>query len=82
MPHKKFHLPKPKKCLETGKTKFKTQQLAGRAMMRIWSHDPSADIHDLHTYLCPSCGGWHVGHKSYFEKSLCGDYEKINVHSV
>jgi hypothetical protein len=63
-------LPTPKKCRTTHKTKFKTEKTAAKAMMRIWAHDPSADIYDLHTYICPDCGGWHVGHKSYYQQSL------------
>lgn len=39
-------------------------------MMRIWSHDTSANIYDLHTYVCPDCKSWHVGHKSYYEKTI------------
>jgi len=61
---------KPKKCKATGKSKFSSERDAGRAMMRIWSHDTSADIHDLHTYICESCGSWHVGHISYYQESL------------
>lgn len=58
-----------KKCQKTNKTKFNNEKKAGRAMMRIWSHDPSANIYDLHTYICPDCGHYHVGHKSYFQQS-------------
>ena len=58
-----------KKCPKTKKTKFSNERKAGRAKMRIWSHDPSADIYDLHTYKCPDCGSYHIGHKSYFEKT-------------
>ena len=61
---------KIRKCPQTGKTKFKTQKLADRTKMRIWSRDPSADITDLHSYVCPHCNEWHVGHISYYEKSL------------
>lgn len=66
---RKFHVAKPKKCLTTNKTKFPNEKQAGRAMMRIWSHDPSADIHDLHTYICPDCGSWHIGHISYYQQA-------------
>jgi len=55
---------KSKKCVKTKKTKFHTQILARKAMMWIWSHDPSADLRDLHVYECESCKGWHVGHFS------------------
>ena len=64
---------KVKKCARTNKTKFSTEKVAGKVMMRIWSHDPSADILDLHTYLCEYCGRWHVGHKSYYEKKLANE---------
>lgn len=58
-----------KKCHKTHKTKFRTEKDASRAIMRIWSHDPSADIFDLHFYKCDACGFLHVGHKSYYEKA-------------
>lgn len=57
------------KCKKTRKTSFPNEKKASRAMMRIWSHDPSANIYDLHTYRCDHCSGFHVGHKSYYEKS-------------
>jgi len=63
-----------KKCPKTKKTSFPDEKRAGRAMMRIWSHDTSADIYDLHTYVCPDCGMWHVGHISFYEKVK----EKLN----
>lgn len=58
------------KCHKTGKTKLNTKNKADRVKMYIWSHDPQASIFDLHTYLCPYCKMWHVGHKSYYEMSL------------
>ena len=61
---------KPRQCSSTGKSMFTTEKDAGRAMMRIWSHDTKADIKDLHTYICPDCKAWHVGHASYFQKTL------------
>ena len=73
----KTRLRTPKKCKSTGKTRFKVEKFAGRAMMRIWSHDTSANIYDLHTYKCEHCGDWHVGHKSYYEKKLA-QQEKIH----
>ena len=75
-------LSKPKKCKTTKKTKFKTEKLAGRAMMRIWSHDTTANIYDLHTYLCSDCGGWHVGHVSYYQKSLENKNDRENQTSL
>lgn len=55
------------KCSRTGKSKFKSKKRADNAKMYIWSHDPQADLLDLHSYLCEYCGNWHVGHKSYYE---------------
>lgn len=57
---------KPKKCSVTGKTIFLTEQDANRAMFRVWSHDTSANIYDLHVYPCGT--HFHFGHKSYYEK--------------
>lgn len=61
---------KAKKCKQTNKAKFPTEKLAGKAMMRTWSHDTSANIYDLHTYICPDCGSWHFGHISYYQMQL------------
>lgn len=58
------------KCKTTKKTMFPTEKEAERARFRIWSHDPKADIFDLHVYSCDSCGKYHVGHRSYYEKSM------------
>lgn len=60
----------PKKCSKTGKSKIPTEKEAERARFRIWSHDTSADIYDLHVYKCDHCSTWHVGHKSYYAKEL------------
>lgn len=57
---------KPKKCSITGKTIFLTEKDANRAMFRVWSHDTSASIYDLHVYPCGT--HFHFGHKSYYEK--------------
>ena len=63
----------PKKCSHTRKTIYPNEDLAHRGLMYIWSHDPSADITDMHVYLCPhfpaDTSHWHIGHKSYFQKS-------------
>lgn len=59
-----------RKCQKTRKASYSLQKQARRAMMRIISHDPNANMFDLHTYQCESCGGWHIGHKSYYERSL------------
>jgi hypothetical protein len=66
---RKFHLSNPKKCKKTGKTQFNDEKKASFAMMRMWSHDPSVNIYDMHTYVCPDCLKWHIGHISYYEKS-------------
>jgi len=66
----KTRFKKSKKCSKTGKSKFQTEKMAGRAMMRIWSHDRQADIYDLHVYRCPHCSTYHVGHQSYYAKEL------------
>lgn len=70
MGRKKFHLPKPVKCKATGKTRFKDERSANKAMFRTWSHDSSMNIYNYHTYVCPSCKGWHFGNKKYYEKSI------------
>lgn len=66
----RFYRKPGKKCPVTHKTMFKQESQADKAKMRIWSHDPHANIMDLHSYLCPDCGHYHVGHVSYYEKSL------------
>lgn len=71
-----------RKCPTSKKSMFRTEKEAGRVMMRIWSHDSSADIHDLHTYICPDCGSWHVGHRSYYEmaqKSVATNSQSVSV---
>lgn len=55
---------KNKKCRRYGKTKYKSEADANKGKMWIWSHDPSADLMDLHTYKCEFCGFWHIGHYS------------------
>lgn len=67
---KRSRFKKNKKCSKTGKSKFPTESVALKTMFRIWSHDTKADIYDLHAYICPDCGSWHVGHKSYYAKEL------------
>lgn len=57
------------KCKKTGKTRFKNQKLAGLALRRIWSHTTEPML-DLHTYSCEHCGGFHVGHLSYYQKKI------------
>lgn len=60
----------PKKCKTTGKTQYATEKAANSGMMRMWSHDPKLDIKDVHVYQCPDCNGYHIGHKSYYQKVL------------
>ena len=55
------------KCLVTGKTQYTTEEGANKARIWIWSHDPHADLQDLHIYKCDNCEFLHIGHKSYFE---------------
>lgn len=55
-----------------GKKKFDTASEADKAKIRIWGNDPNCDFNDLHSYRCPQCGGWHIGHKSYYIKKLEG----------
>ena len=59
---------KPKKCRVTHKTMFNKQSQAQKAMMRVISHDPGADMFNLHTYLCPDCKKWHFGNRKWFEQ--------------
>lgn len=68
----RFHLPKPKKCPKTRKTKFKTERQASYVMMRTWAHDPKMDIYSYHTYKCPDCGSFHFGNKIVYEKFVEG----------
>jgi len=49
------------------KVKYPDETSANRAKMNLWGADPSADLNDLHVYLCPKCSQWHVGHKSKFK---------------
>lgn len=67
---RKFHPPKPKKCKKTGKTMFKREKQASYAMMRTWAHDPSMDIYKYHTYSCPSCGHFHFGNRTVYERQM------------
>lgn len=64
---------KIKKCPVTRKTMFNKQSQAQYAMMRTISHDPNADMFNLHTYVCPDCGKWHFGNRKWFEMQKVGD---------
>lgn len=70
MGRRKFHLTKPKKCPRTGKTIFKDDGSANKAMFRTWSHDTKMNIYEYHTYVCPDCGGWHFGNRKHYEKYI------------
>lgn len=69
----KRRISNPRKCRTTRKTMFNNQYQASRAMMRVISHDPSAEMFNLHTYVCPDCGKWHFGNKKWFEMKQFGD---------
>ena len=56
------------KCEKTGKSKFKNEAVANKAQFRIWSHDPSSNIYDMHVYQCEHCHQYHIGHLSKFLK--------------
>jgi len=59
------------KCRITGKTRYPNKKMAGYGLRYMWSHDPHADMLDLHIYECkPGCNGFHIGHKSYYEEVL------------
>jgi hypothetical protein len=60
----------PPKCSVTGKSMYNDMDIANKIKFRIWSRDPNADMNDLHVYRCPYCDAYHIGHKSYYEKSL------------
>lgn len=55
-----------KKCDTDGfgklKTKYARRIDAEKAMTFIWGNDSSIAIGDLHVYVCPKCGKFHVGH--------------------
>ncbi len=55
-----------KKCPKTFKTMYNTEKQARTAKMHVISHDPHADMFDLHVYKCPDCGKWHFGHQKWW----------------
>lgn len=68
--NQRTHFRKPrKKCHVTRKAIYPNEKSADKGKIWIWSHDPHADITDLHSYKCEHCNGWHIGHRSYYEKS-------------
>lgn len=60
------------KCLAywPAKTKFPDETTANKVVTRIWSHDPTVKLGDLHSYKCEVCNSWHVGHKKYYDAYL------------
>lgn len=51
-------------CEHRNKAQYLTEDDALKAMVFIWSRDPSIGMYDLHVYNdCPCCKYWHVGHK-------------------
>lgn len=74
----KTHYPK---CPITKKSMFVTEAEADRVKMRVWSHDPQANIRDLHSYLCPDCNHYHVGHKSYYQmaQNKIANSQSVNI---
>lgn len=54
------------KCPVSGKSQFANQADADRALAWIASHDPHATVKRMHSYLCPNCSKWHVGHKPHY----------------
>jgi len=73
---------KSKKCPTTKKTIYLDEKSAERGRFYIWSHDTTANIYDLHCYSCEHCGGWHIGHKSYFEKTKQTQIEITDTVSI
>ena len=50
----------------TRKRSYATQQGARSAMRDLIASGRDPGGRPLHTYPCPFCGGWHVGHKPMF----------------
>lgn len=51
------------KCPVSGKGQYKNARDADNARTWISKLDPTAKIETLHSYLCPYCRYWHVGHR-------------------
>jgi hypothetical protein len=50
-----------------GKLRFHDQQEAQRSMLALRARELAEgrlDAHTLHTYVCPVCQAWHVGHRT------------------
>ena len=74
----KYRPHKSKKCKSTGKTKYRSEKEANTALIRWWSMGEHIDIYDMHPYVCPDCGKYHYGHKSYYEKYLQKQQMQVN----
>lgn len=78
MPNHRLYRKNRKKCRVQKKTCYDTEREASFAMFRVWSHDPSMDILDMHTYTCPACKKWHFGHISHYQTYLKNQQVSIN----
>lgn len=58
------------RCPVQHKAMYRTERDASTAMFRVWSHNPSLNIYDMHTYFHDDCGAWHFGHISYYQKQI------------
>ena len=76
---KKQRRSKIKKCPQTRKTMFNQQSQAQFAMMRTISHDPHADMFDLHTYKCEHCGKWHFGHRKWYKPTEISITDSVSI---
>lgn len=50
----------------SGKVPYSSERKAQQAAFAMWGKDPRLKIGELHAYLCPECGRWHVGHLAFF----------------
>lgn len=50
-------------CRHKNKAQYPSEAAANKAVVFIWSRDNTVGINDLHSYLCPVCGKYHVGHR-------------------
>ena len=65
-------------CRLRSKKRYRTEKEANRGRMNLWGSDPTADLSDLHVYLCPVCNFYHVGHKSKYRE----DYDQGEQNNV
>ena len=57
------------------KKKYPTQKKAQHALGVAYSYG-RIELGDLHTYHCPDCGSWHLGHPKWYQP------EKDNTVSI